>query len=89
LTRPIVRHDARLQLEIQIMCIPLWRRTADQLAANAASGTGRLLGRADRLLRELTRLPQRTSTRTLRATRLAADEVDFRNELVARFGKTD
>lgn len=71
------------------MCIALRRRTAHPISLIAASCTGWLLGRADRLLRELRRLPQRPSTRTLRATSPTADEVDFRNELVARFGKAD
>ena len=71
------------------MCIALRRRTAHPIPVKAPGWTGWLLGRADHLLRGLTRFPQRPSTRTLRATRPAADEIDFRNELVARFGKAD
>jgi hypothetical protein len=71
------------------MDIALWRRTARPLAANDSHLIERLQTVADPLFGALARLRQRPSTRALRVTKPTADEIDFRNELIARFGKTD
>jgi hypothetical protein len=87
--RPIVRHDVPLQYETQTMFIPLRRPASALIGASEPGRTWLLIGWADLLLRRLIHRPPLSSSLGRRARRPAAEEVEFRNELVARLGKAD
>jgi hypothetical protein len=71
------------------MFIPLRRAASAPIVACEPGRTWLLIGWADFLLGQLTHRPPLSSSPSRRARRPSVEEVEFRNELVARLGKAD